>query len=204
MVVRQASNRRDQLLHSAATLFSRQGYHGTSMQDLAKDLGILRGSLYAHIASKEDILFEIVDAGADRFISRLEEVVLSDLAPGEKIEKAILGHVMTVAEHLDAATVFLNDWRHLSPEGMALIQKKRDRYEALVRELIEEGVEWGEFPLDLNPKIASLALLSTMNWVYQWYDPKGSMTAEEIAAEFTKVVLGGFRGSNATSTGDQR
>jgi AcrR family transcriptional regulator len=186
-------HRRDQLLTAAAELFSERGYHGTSMQHLAERLGILRGSLYAHISSKEDLLFEIVDRGADRFITRMEEVVASDDPPSEKLRQALSAHIATVAEHMEASTVFLNDWRFLSEERRDLIQAKRDLYESLVQEIIEEGVEWGVFDEDLDARHATVFVLSTANWVYQWYRPDGPLSPNDIASMFSEMIQNGLR-----------
>lgn len=192
MATTERAHRRDQILQVAATLFSERGYHGTSMQDLAEGLGILRGSLYAHIDSKEDLLFQIVDEGADRFIARMSEVTTSDRDPSEKLRAGLLAHITTVAEHLDASTVFLNDWRLLSPARRKQIGKKRERYEGLVSSIIEEGIEKGSFRSDLDPRFAVLTFLSTVNWLYQWYDPKGPLDAQGIADKFSEILINGF------------
>lgn len=196
MALAERTHRRDQLLQVAARLFSERGYNGTSMQHLAERLGILRGSLYAHIASKEDLLYEILNRGADRFITRMEEVVASDASPDEKLRRAVGAHIATVAEHMDASTVFLNDWRFLSGERRDEILAKRDLYEALVREIVEEGLEWGMFDEDLDPKFAALLVLSVVNWLYQWYQPDGPSSPEEITAVLSEMILDGLRGRN--------
>lgn len=196
MAVAEGLQRRDQVLSVAARLFSERGYRGTSMQHLAESLGILRGSIYAHIASKEDLLFEIVDRGADRFITRMEEVIASEVSPEVKLQKAIEAHVTTVAEHLEASTVFLNDWKFLSPERRDEIQAKRDLYEELIREIVEEGIEWGVFDESLDAKFASLLVLSAVNWIYQWFDPTGEFTPQQIAQTFSAMILDGFKGRN--------
>jgi AcrR family transcriptional regulator len=195
MAVTERAHRREELLKAAAGLFSRRGYHGTSMGDLADSMGILRGSLYSHINSKEDLLFDIVDQGADRFITRMEEVVASEDPPTDKVRLAIEAHVTTVAEHLDASTVFLNEWRYLSGDKLDTIQAKRDLYESLISEIVEEGIEWGAFPEELDPKFATLLILSVVNWLYQWYDPEGEKSLEQIVEIFTALLLGGLKGA---------
>lgn len=167
------------------------------MQDLAQGLGILRGSLYAHIDSKEELLYDIVDRGADRFISRMEEVVTSEVDPIEKMKLAVRAHVATVTEHLEAATVFLNDWRFLSAERRDEIQAKRDLYESLVKEIVEEGVEWGQFPEHTEPKFAAIFILSTVNWLYQWYDPKGPLSPDDVADRLSELILAGLVGEES-------
>lgn len=184
--------RRGQVLSTAARLFSDRGYHGTSMQHLAERLGILRGSIYAHISSKQDLLFEIVDAGADRFIAGMREVTSSEADARTKLRRAIEAHVLTVVEQMDAATVFLNDWRFLTGPRRKTIQRKRDEYEGLVRGIIADGVAQGAFRRDLDPKLAAMLVLSAVNWLYQWYDPKGPGSAQDIAAAFGEMIVSGF------------
>ncbi|MCA1840666.1 MAG: TetR/AcrR family transcriptional regulator [Actinomycetota bacterium] len=192
MALAQPIPRREQILKLAAHLFSEKGYNGTSMQDLADGLGILRGSIYAHIDSKEDLLFEIVDRGADRFITRITEVASSQGDPAEKLRAALLAHITTVAEHLDASTVFLNDWRLLSPDKKRKINNKRRRYENVVESLICEGIASGAFAPDLDARFATLTFLSTVNWLYQWYDPDGQLTAQQVANRFAEILIQGF------------
>ncbi|MEO7803168.1 MAG: TetR/AcrR family transcriptional regulator, partial [Actinomycetota bacterium] len=142
------AQRKDQILDVAARVFSERGYKGASMQNLAEGLGILRGSIYAHIASKEDLLFDIVDSGADRFIFRLGQVTGS--AP-MKLRAAFTAHIETIAEHLEASTVFLNDWRFLSADRKRIIETKRRAYEKMIEDIIEEGIAQRHFRSDLDP-----------------------------------------------------
>src|SRR5688572_13642543 len=123
------SPRRTELIGIAARLFSERGYHGTSMQHLADALGLQRGSLYAHIGSKEELLFDVVEEGAARFLERGAEAAHMDAPAAERLRAFLAGHIATVVEHLDASTVFLNEWRYLSPDLRALVQEKRDEYE---------------------------------------------------------------------------
>ena len=110
------SPRRAELVRAAARLFSTRGYHGTSMQHLAEALGLQRGSLYAHIGSKEELLFDVVNEGADRFLERGQNAFDLQAIASLRLRRLLVGHIETAIEHLDAATVFLNEWRYLSRE----------------------------------------------------------------------------------------
>lgn len=200
MAVTEHVARREQLVDNAAQLFSERGYHGTSMADLANSMGILRGSLYAHIDSKEQLLFDIVDRGADRFITRLEETVASDDGPERKLRRAISAHIETVAEHMDASTVFLSEWRYLTGEAFTTIMAKRDLYESLWVEIIEEGIEWGVFPEGLDPAMATRMVLGAINWLYQWYDPQGEVAPDRVALQFDEMIQSGLRSRNEEAT----
>ncbi len=191
------------MIRVAARLFSERGYHGTSMQHLGEALGLLRGSLYAHIGSKEELLFEVVEDGADRFLERGRAAAGLDASAPERLAALLVGHVETVNEHIDAATVFLNEWRYLSSERRELIQAKRDDYERLVRHIIEEGVSEGAFRRDLDVALSTRLVLSAANWTYTWYRPGGPLSAAEVGSSFADQLVRGLRPSPNEKTQDK-
>src|SRR5919202_6446994 len=110
------SSRRSDLTRIAARLFAEKGYHGTSTADLAEAMGVQKGSLYAHIESKADLLWEVAREGADAFHAALDQVP-DELPATEKIRLALRAHLRVVAEQLDVATVFVREWRDLTAAG---------------------------------------------------------------------------------------
>ncbi|MGI6125507.1 MAG: TetR/AcrR family transcriptional regulator [Planifilum sp.] len=183
--------RKEQILQMACRFFSTKGYHGTTIRDISEASGILSGSLYAHIDSKEDLLFAITDRGAEAFLSSLRPIVGGPGSPREKLKRGPTAHARVVADNMEGATVFFHEWKSLSPERREIIQRKRDEYEALWARIFEEGVEKGEFR-GQDPKFARLLLLSAANWLYQWYQPEGPLTPEEIADRFAAILLSGI------------
>ena len=190
--LRRKTPRRAELVRAAARLFFERGYHGTSMQHLGDALGLQRGSLYAHIGGKEDLLFDVVDEGAERFLERGGQAEVLEAPAAERLRSFLRGHVTTAIEHLDAATVFLNEWRYLSPDLKALVKAKRDRYEAMLESIIRSGIERGEFRADADVRFAVLLVLSAGNWVYEWYSPDGELGPEEIADRFADLIVVGL------------
>jgi TetR/AcrR family transcriptional regulator, cholesterol catabolism regulator len=188
------SARRDEMALAAATLFSQRGYHGTSVKHLADALGLQKGSLYSHIGSKQDLLFDVVSDGADRFLNRAEEALAGEGTAAERLTKLLVGHVETATEHLEAATVFLNEWRYLSDELRAPIQAKRDRYEEIVRTIVEQGISAGEFRADADVRFAALLVLSAGNWTYAWYRPGGELGPTDIGKRFAGLIVKGLEG----------
>ncbi len=162
------------------------------MQHLAEALGLQRGSLYAHIGSKEELLLEVVSEGAARFLDRGRRALEADAPAADRLRSFLTGHMETVAEHLDAATVFLNEWRYLSDDLKAAVSAQRDQYEAMARTIVEDGVASGEFRADADVRFASMLVLSAGNWMYEWYRPGGDLTPDEIAIRFCEVVLYGL------------
>ncbi|MDQ3752873.1 MAG: TetR/AcrR family transcriptional regulator [Actinomycetota bacterium] len=187
-----SSPRRAELVAAAAQLFSARGYHGTSMQHLGRALGLQRGSLYAHIGSKEELLFDVVDQGAERFLAMARLAASSKGPAASRLRALLVGHVSTAAQHLDAATVFLNEWRYLSPGPRARIQAKRDLYEAVVRAIIADGVASGEFAPGVDAAMAGRLVLSAGNWVYTWYRPDGALSADAIGEQLSDLILDGL------------
>lgn len=187
------SPRRAEMVRAAARLFSERGYHGTSMQHLADALGLQRGSLYAHIGSKQELLFDVVEDGANRFLERGEKALQMSALAVVRLRRLLVGHVETAIEHLDAATVFLNEWRYLSPELAEIVQEKRDRYEAMVRTIIEDGITENEFRADVNVRFAARLVLSAGNWTYAWFRPGGELGPTEIGERFAELLIRGLQ-----------
>lgn len=185
--------RRAEMVRAAARLFSERGYHGTSMQHLADALGLQRGSLYAHIGSKQELLFDVVEEGANRFLERGEKALGMQAMAQVRLRRLLVSHVETAIEHLDAATVFLNEWRYLSPDLAAVVQAKRDRYEGIVRQIIEDGIKEKEFRGDVNVVFAARLVLSAGNWTYAWFRPGGEMGATEIGERFAELLIKGLQ-----------
>ena len=185
------STRRAELTRAAARLFAEKGYHGTSVGDLAEALGLQKGSLYTHIDSKAELLWEVAREGAEAFHAALDGI--SEDGPVlDRIQAAMRAHLRVVAEQLDIATVFVREWRYLEGERLEQFVAERRRYEERVRALFREGREHGQLRTDLDDSIAALLSLSAANWAYTWLRP-GSDT-DALADRFTALLLDGMRG----------
>ena len=185
------SSRRKELTRQAARLFAEKGYHGTSVGDLAQAMGVQKGSLYAHIESKADLLWEVAHDGAEAFHAALDAVP-DDLAATEKIRLALRAHLRVIAEQLDVATVFIREWRYLEGDRRDEFVAERRRYEERFRSFFREGRELGELRTDLDDATATLLALSAANWAYTWLRPEAD--TDGLADRFFAVLLEGMRG----------
>jgi AcrR family transcriptional regulator len=183
--------RRNELTRQAARLFAAQGYHGTSMEDLASAMGVQKGSLYAHVRSKEDLLDEIARDGATAFHAALDEID-ERLPAVEKLRLALRAHLRVVGEQLDVATVFVREWRYLAGERREQFLAERRRYEERIRALFREGVEQSELRTDLDVTVAALVFLSAANWAYTWLQP--GRDTDGLADRFFELLVDGMRG----------
>src|SRR2546423_1515095 len=185
------SGRRREVTREAAKLFAQKGYHGTSIGDIAEALGVQKGSLYAHIASKEDLLYETMREGAEAFHAALDTIPESAPAT-EKIRLALRGHLRIVAEQLDVATVFVQEWRYLEGARRDEIVEERRRYEERIRDLFREGRELSELRADLDESVAARLFLSAANWAYTWLRP--GLDPDDLADRFHAPPPDGIRG----------
>src|SRR3954469_20444209 len=185
------SSRKRELTREAARLFAEKGYHGTSIGDLAGAMGVQKGSLYAHIDSKADLLWEASHDGAVAFHAALGGIPES-LPATEKIRLALRAHLRVIAEQLEIATVFIREWRYLDGQRREEFLAERRRYEDRFRALFREGGELGGLRTDLDDGTATLLALSAANWAYTWLKP-GSDT-DDLADRFYEFLLDGMRG----------
>ena len=188
--------RRQELSRHAARLFAQKGYHGTSIGDLAEALGVQKGSLYAHIEGKQELLYQTMRDGAETFHSALDDIP-EQLRATEKIRLALRAHLRIVSEQLEVATVFVQEWRYLEGERHDEILAERRRYEERIRALFREGREQSELRTDLDESVAALLFLSAANWAYTWLRP--GMDTDEIADAFYALLIDGMRGYSTPS-----
>jgi AcrR family transcriptional regulator len=185
------ATRRSELTRQAARLFAEKGYHGTSIGDLAEAMGVQKGSLYAHIESKADLLWEVAREGAAAFHAALDEIP-DELPATQKIRLALRAHLRVVAEQLDIATVFVREWRYLDGDRRDAFIAERRRYEERFRALFREGRELGDLRTDLDDATATLLALSAANWAYTWL--RSGEGTDDLADRFYALLLDGMRG----------
>jgi TetR/AcrR family transcriptional regulator, cholesterol catabolism regulator len=190
--------RQQEILEAAARVFHEKGYESTSIQDIADAVGILKGSLYYYITSKEDLLFEIIQGVHEEALKNLERT--SDLEGDalEKIRAFVVVHMTHNATNLVKMAVFFQDFRSLRGERREIIVQERDLYDNFLRDLIRQGQKDGLVCVDIDPKLAAITVLGMMNWIYQWYRPDGEFSATEIADAYGDFVVAGLACNRAT------
>ena len=176
----------------AASLFAERGYRGTSMRDIGAAVGVHAGSLYVHIASKEDLLHAIVTTIMERSERDMAEVLAGGAAPPEQLREIARRDLELIGTNREFATVFFHEWRNLGPARQQEVIASRDRWEDGLRSVITRGVEAGDFrPVDV--RIAGIALTSMLNWAYVWFSPAGTLSVDELADQFAGLLIDGLR-----------
>ncbi|SFK73873.1 TetR/AcrR family transcriptional regulator [Geodermatophilus ruber] len=190
-------SRRAQIIDVAARLFEQRGYHETSMEALAQEVGIRKASLYYYFSNKDLILVEIHEEMIDHLLVRARERAGS---PVERLDGIMFDLVSLMELYPGRLRIFFEHYRELPAEQRRAITVKRDEYHGLLLATLRDGVAEGAFVIE-DIEVTALAILGMCNWTYQWLRPGGPLGARQVADRFLALVLEGIRAPSATAAG---
>lgn len=186
------TSRLDQIRAVAERLFRDKGYLATSMRDIADEMNMKGGgSLYAHIKGKEDLLWSIANEATDAFFAALEAACATQGEPHAQLRAAIIAHLLVITEHLSAAAVYFDEWRHLTEPRRSQFMARRNAYERQFQALLEACIKAGDCRA-ADARLATLHLLSAMNAIRHWYKPNGRLSAQQVAESLAEMLLRGL------------
>ncbi len=163
------------------------------MRDISEAVGILPGSLYAHIKSKEALLGEIVENGINAYLEALAPIAASDAPADARLRAAIKTFVQVVADNREQTIVALHQWKYLGPVGRRSVVKKRNAYEAMFKSIIDDGIRSGLFISPQRPRITLLAIMGMLNWMSEWFSVSGEASVDEVGDALADFILSGLR-----------
>jgi len=191
-VRRKRAQRRTEILHAALATVRDRGYHATTLDDIAERLGVRKTALYHYFPDKDSILY----ACHKESLAELDRMIESSDAccptNAERLAYLIREHVRVMTEKLEGSPLAF-EVSALSPDRRAEIIEGRDRYEAILRDLVAGGVKRGEFR-KVDPKITVFAILGAINWIARWYDPEGGIDSGALGDDFAELFLEGLKG----------
>lgn len=190
-----SDNRRQELMASAAHLFNQRGYDATSMRDIAKEAGMLAGSMYYHFPSKDDLIIATYEEGTRLITEAVVEAIDGVHEPWERLEKAAIAHMNTLFGGNNFSILLCADISRTAPPLRIRLIESRDSYDSLFMELIEAL----PLPSDVDPTLLRLSLLGSLNWSSSWYRP-GGQTPTQIGALFVKLIREGLLSPEKHST----
>ena len=182
---------RNEILKIIAGLFKKRGFYNTSIKDISEKVGLRGGSLYYHIKSKEDALFDICENAINNLLTELERIVKTDDEPEEKLKKIIENQIDYFIKDFYETSVFLIETKALGDEYQKTYTGKRDKFESHIRNVLREGMKKGVFRKG-DIKLMSFAILGMLNWMVIWYNPTGKWGPDKIKKEFTKIIFSGI------------
>jgi AcrR family transcriptional regulator len=188
---RSARISRDRIVDVASDLFHRHGFHGSALDDIARELGVTKPALYHYIGGKDQILCDIYLRVIGLALERLDKILVTDRPVEAKLEALLRTHVLTVAESVPLFTVFFQERRHLPDQFRRQVDRRRKKYSDLVEALYRQGVAAGVFR-DLSPEIMVFALLGMASSIYQWFRPEGRFRADDVARVMSTLASSGY------------
>ena len=185
----------DEIVEVAGRLFAEKGFDGTSLKDISEQVGVLKGSLYHHITSKEDLLEEVIRVGQEGIVENLLLCETFAENPLEQLVAFCYGHVRLNAtpERLVRGVVFLRDGDKLTPRKRTALNKRRDEYDHYLRNILDQAQAQGLIDPDVHSRICSFAIFGVVTSYIRWYRPGGPMTPHEIGREFAAFALASVR-----------
>jgi AcrR family transcriptional regulator len=185
--------RASEIIDAAARVFAERGYHGASTQDIADVLGIRQASLYYYFGSKEEALEQVCMLGVEGFVERAAAIVSGPGTAPERIRALIAAHLSPLGDRRDYVRVFLRERTHLPAASRRRVGRLSRRLERLIESTFAAGVAAGELRADLDPRLATLALLGMCNTVQSWLPSEANASVEAVAAAYADLLLDGAR-----------
>ncbi len=185
-----AALKRERTIAVAADLFYERGYENTSLDAIAEQMNVTKPFIYAHFASKAELLAEVCSRGIALALVELESVLTGNQgSPSVRLAEVGRRFVTAVLKSQRYIAIFSREEKNLAPEDFHRISDMRRTFDHKLVALLDEGVAAGEFRVR-DTRMAALAIGGMVSWAYVWYRPDGRLTLEQISVELTELVLG--------------
>jgi AcrR family transcriptional regulator len=185
------NKRKQEILTIAARIFRQKGYNATSMNDLAKECGLFKGSLYHYFKNKEAILQEVIQSYFEYLLLYLEPINSSKAMPAEKLRMSLEIQIRAIEANRDAVSVALREDRAISNPYREAYIAQRNRLEDHLASILAEGIEKGVFR-KVDIRLTTKAILGMCNWATVWYSRSGRLSSKAIAKHFTDLAISGL------------
>ncbi|HEX6484093.1 MAG TPA: TetR/AcrR family transcriptional regulator [Ktedonobacteraceae bacterium] len=189
----QSDNRsvREKVLAAAVQLFAEYGYHAAPLRDIARIAGIQAASIYYHYTNKQALLVEIMETHMRQLNSNLEHILCQQGSVQQRLHAAIANHIRLHTTYKSEFFIIDTEIRALEGENRNHILALRDRYEALLQDLLQEGMDQGVFrPSDV--KVSSYAIIAMCTEVAAWFHPGGRLTVQQVIDIYSQMITQGL------------
>lgn len=174
-----------------ARLFARNGYHSTSIREIARELGMTQSSLYYYYKSKEEMLFRLINEAVDESLATVEGISFSDLAPEEKLKQVLGFYTRYYAGDQEREILLLNEINSLSPEHRTILTEKQRHYVRLFYGILRELTEQKKMK-PINHTVATFAFFGMVHYTVKWYHTDGSIGLGALADMFVEIFTRGI------------
>jgi AcrR family transcriptional regulator len=194
------SNMKERIKEAAIDLFYRKGYFATSLNDVAKIIGIRKASIYHHYPSKETLLLNILQTVLIDLTANLHENLKEIEGIEDKLRTAVRSHLRFHIDRQKEVLISDSELRGLSPENYEAVVKIRDDYEHEVQALIEDGMEAGVWAKG-DSNVLTFAILNMCTAVAGWFKPAGRLSKDDIARIYEEFIIGGLKSGGCSTPG---
>ncbi|MGG0656667.1 TetR/AcrR family transcriptional regulator [Rummeliibacillus pycnus] len=180
--------KKEEIILSAVKIVNEKGYQGATMEEIAAELLMTKGSLYYYFKNKEDLIFQCHVLVLDQGIKELEVIFNREISNEQKLKLMIASHIRFAIEKKETFNMIIKPEKTFHSEQLNPILQKRNEYSSWFDQVIEEGVKVGEFKIK-ELKIVRMILLGAMNWIQQWYKPNGEKKIEEVQEIYEEYLM---------------
>ncbi len=180
--------KRERILEEAVKLFYERGFTGTTLDDIAAELGVTKPFIYTHFRGKVELLAALCKPTIEMSLEAVTAAASMTGSPTERLRQAITGFAKVVLHRQPNIAIYFREEKNLSPDALAEINALRRRFDHVLSDLLHQGIASGEFEIP-DTSLAALALGGMISWAYTWYRPGGRLTIEETAAHMADLAL---------------
>ena len=188
----QHQRRTEQIVSSSAQLIQEQGFHGTTLEEVAEQLEVTKAALYYYVDDKQDLLFRIHLNALELILASVEAIVQSEQPPAAKVRALIDNQVRMITSRPELFTVYFNEKAHLNVEHKEVVTRLERQIVQRMALVLRDGIAIGAFQ-EMDPTVAAFAVLGASSWVYRWYRPDGKLSVAEISTLLQRVILSGLQ-----------
>jgi TetR/AcrR family transcriptional regulator, cholesterol catabolism regulator len=187
--VRERRNREHEVLDAAVEVFWRKGYAAASVQEVADAVGVLKGSLYHYISSKEELLARIFEENDRDSMAIMEAVEALDVGPLDQLHEYVRRFMTYYAENIKRVDLYFREWRFIQGDLGAEVRERRNLYDGFVRKLLQEAIDAGQLPKSTDVRVTAYYVMAALNGLPNWYRPEGRLSAAQIAERYADLTL---------------
>lgn len=180
--------KRERILEEAVKLFYARGFNGTTLDDIAAELGVTKPFIYTHFRSKVDLLAALCKPTIEMSLEAVRAGAAQPGTASERLFHAVSGFTKVVLQRQANIAIYFREEKNLSESALEDINDLRKRFDRTLSDLLEQGVTAGEFDVP-DVRLAALAIGGMISWAYTWHRPSGRLTLDDMGAEMARLAL---------------
>jgi TetR/AcrR family transcriptional regulator, cholesterol catabolism regulator len=180
--------KRDRILQEAVALFYVRGFTGTTLDDIAAELGVTKPFIYTHFRSKTDLLAALCTPKIEMSLAAVANAAKGPGTATDRLRRAMIDFATVVLRRQANIAIFFREEKHLAPEALTEITVLRKKFDRVLSKLLAEGVAAGEFEID-DVNLAALAIGGMISWAYTWHRPNGRLPLDELCTRMADLTL---------------